>query len=280
LDGLRIEDGKAAQIIKLLCEGVGVRGASRLTGCHTRTILNVLATVGAKCEAFLDRTLCNLKVDSLQIDEIWTRVGIRESRRTPLELERGDFFTFLAVNADTKLIVSHHTDRRTAIATNCFVQDLAKRIAGRVQATTDGFQAYRDALPRFLKGRLDFATMHKRYGHDQFNTEPNRRYSPPVCLSVTIKIREGNPDRDKISTSFVERANLSVRHFNRRFTRLSLGWSRKLANHRHAISLFVAAYNFCKVHRTLGATPAVASGLTDHAWTVEELIAAASDPIQ
>jgi len=273
LDGLRIDHAKVVQIVKLLCEGLGVRACSRLTDCHTHTVLSVLETVGQKCESFLDQKLRNLTVGSLQIDEIWSRVGITQRFTTKDDQLRGDFYTFLGIDARTKLIAGHFTGKRDAVSTDFFVDDIAKRIVGRVQVTSDGFNPYPDTLRRYLLDRLDYAIMQKNYGPDFNNPrDPNRRYAPAICTGYIIKIKAGNPRRDRISTSFVERANLSVRHFNRRFTRLTLGWSRKLENHKHAIALFVAAYNFCKVHSTLGCTPAVGAKLTDHTWTVEELI--------
>lgn len=278
LDGLRIDEAKAVQIVKLLCEGIGIRAAARLTGCHTRTVLNVLETVGEKCESFLDRVLRNLTVESLQIDEIWSKVGVREARRLRTDKEKGDFYTFLGIDAQTKLIVSHYTGRRDSVSTDFFVDDVAKRICNRVQVTSDAWYPYPDTLRRYFIDRLDYAIMQKLYGRDFFNPkDPNRRYSPPACIGVRVKICAGAPDRALISTSYVERVNLSVRHFNKRFARLGLGFSRKLANHRHAIALFVAAYDFCKVHSTLGTTPAHAAKITDCPWTIERLIQAATN---
>ncbi len=269
LDGLRLDHDRVVQICKLLTEGLGVRAVARFVGCDPHTVLAVLQTIGQKCESFLDRTVLNLSVESLQIDELWSKVGAREKRKTS---DMG-VFTFLGIDAKTKLIVSHYTGRRDAVSTDFFVDDLAKRIAGQTQITTDGWRAYPDALRRYLFDRLNYATLHKNYYPDFFNPkQPERRYATPVCSGMKIKVLAGNPRRELISTSFIERANLSVRHFNKRFARLGLGWSRKPENHCHAISLFVAAHNFCKVHRTLGTTPAVASKLTTETWTIERLI--------
>jgi hypothetical protein len=154
-----------------------------------------------------------------------------------------------------------------------FVEDIAKRVDGRIQITTDSFRPYLQIVRKHLLSRLDFATMQKIYAIPfDAKAEAARRYSPPQCTGVKIKVRAGAPRPDRISTSFVERANLTVRHFNKRFARLGLGYSKKLANHRHAVSLFVAAYNFCKVHTTLGTTPAHGLKITDRPWTIEELI--------
>ena len=275
LNNLRVEEVKAIQIINLFSEGVGVRAAARLAGCHSHTVLAVLETFGEKCEAFLDHRLRNLTVGPLQIDELWARVGIRQSRTTPEDQARGDFYTFLALDARTKLIVSHHTGKRDYENTDTFAADLAFRTVGRVQITTDGWLAYPDTLRHYLLERLDYAVMQKNYAAS--DVEASRRYSPAPFVGITVKIKAGNPRRDRICTSHVERANLSVRTFNRRFTRLCLGWSRKLANHRHAVAIFVATHNFVKHHSTLGTTPGVGAGLTDHKWTVAELFRAASE---
>jgi IS1 family transposase len=271
LNGLRIENDKALLIVKLLAEGMGIRAAARLADCHIHTVLAVLETFGEKCAAFLDHKIRRIEVGSLQIDELWARVGIRQSRTTPEDTERGDFYTFLALDARTKLIVSHHTGKRDYENTDTFVADVASRITGRVQITTDGWRAYPDTIRHYLLERLDYAVMQKNYAAPLGEVESSRRYSPAPFIGVTIKVKAGAPRRDRVCTSHVERVNLTVRTFTRRFTRLCPGWSRKLANHRHAVAIFVATYNFVKHHSTLGTTPAVGHGLTDHVWTVEEL---------
>lgn len=276
-EGVRIEQSKVAQIVKLLGEGCGIRAISRLTGSHTRTVLSTLETVGETLGTFLDGKVRNIEVASgLQIDELWSKVGIRQARTTPEDQERGDFYTFLGLDARTKLIISHYTGKRDYESTDIFAADLASRITGRVQVTSDGWAAYPDTIRKHLLGRLDYAVMQKNYDSTAVEIEAKRRYSPAPFVGVTIQIKAGDPRRDRICTSFVERANLSVRHFNKRFVRLGLGWSRKLTNHCHAVTIFVALHNFVKVHRTLGCTPAVGAGLTDHAWTVEELLAEAT----
>jgi len=273
LDDLRIDHAKAVQIIKLLTEGVGVRATGRLVNCDHHTVLNVLATIGQKCDAFHDRTVRNLTVGSLQIDELWARVGSSQRRAIKSDIERGDLYTYLAVTAREKFIVSYHTGKRDFDNTDAFIADVAARVIGRVQITTDSWRPYPFVIRKHLLPRLDFATMQKIYETPlNERLEAQRRYSPPRCTGVRVRVRAGAPSADKISTSFVERANLSLRHFTKRFARLGLGYSRKLANHRHAISLFVAAYNFCKIHNTLGTTPAHGLRITDKTWTVEELV--------
>jgi IS1 family transposase len=280
LGGLRIDHDRVVQIVKLLTEGLGVRAVARFVGCDPHTVLGVLESVGEKCGQLHDRLVRNITAGALQIDELWSRVGISQKRTTSDDELRGDFFTYLAVTDREKFIVSYHTAKRTYENTDDFVADVAKRIAGRIQITTDSYRPYQSIVKRHLLERLDFATMQKIYGTlnlkgplinpDTLN--PVHRYSPPHCTGVKIRIQTGAPSRDRINTSFVERANLSVRHFNKRFARLGLGWSRKLENHKHAISLFIAAYNFCKIHSTLGTTPAVSLKLATETWTIERLI--------
>jgi IS1 family transposase len=174
------------------------------------------------------------------------------------------------------------TGKRDYSNTNDFVADLAERVPGVVQITTDGWSAYPDTIRAHLLGRLNFAVMQKIYGSTNATlakVDPNHRYSQPKCTGIKLKTIAGEPDVDKICTSHIERLNLSVRTFNRRFTRLCPGWSRKLANHRYSVALFVVAHNFCKVHSTLGCTPAAGARLTDHNWTIEELVKNLSETI-
>ncbi len=276
LDGLRLDQSKVVQIVKLLTEGLGVRAIARFVGCDPHTVLNVLEVIGQKCDALHDRLVRNIQADSLQIDELWARVGLSQRRANLLKLKDdtlGDQYTFLAVTAREKFIVSHNTGKRSFENTEDFVADFANRITGRIQITSDSFRPYPALVRKYLLDRLDYATMQKVFGADENNpADPSRRYSPGVCTGVKVKVRAGAPRPDRIGTSFVERANLTVRHFNKRFARLGLGYSKKLSNHRYAVSLFVAVYNFCKVHSTLGCTPAVGLKLATEAWTVERLI--------
>lgn len=272
LGGLRIYHQKVVQIVRCLAEGVGVRATARLTDCHRDTVLSVIETIGQKCSEFHNKTVRGLEVGALQIDELWQFVGCKQRRTTPADAGRGDFYTFLALTAREKLIVGHHTGKRDYQNTDDFVSDLSKRIVGRIQITTDGWAAYPDTIRKYLLYRLDYAVMQKNYDAPPAEVEAKRRYSPAPFIGVTIHTVAGAPRRDRICTSFVERQNLSVRHFNKRFARLGLGWSRKLENHKAAIALFVCAYNFCKVHSTLGCTPAVGAKLATETWTIERLI--------
>lgn len=271
---IRLDDSKVAQIVHLLCEGVGIRACARLCQCDKNTVLNVLTTVGEKCEKLHDKLVRNLTVDSLQLDEIWSRVAIRQRRTIPQDRYRGDFYTFLGIT-EAKLIAGHFTGKRDAISTDFFINDLRSRVIGRTQITTDAFGSYQPTIARYFNGDVDYAVMQKIYEATPGTVnviDPIRRYSAPRCVGVEIKHISGEPDTDKICTSHIERCNLSVRHFTKRFCRLGLGWSRKLENHRAAVALFVVHYNFCKRHSTLGTSPAVRSKLTDHIWTPQELI--------
>ena len=223
LDGLRTDHEKVVQIVKLLCEGMGIRACARLTGCQHKTVLAVLNAVGEKCAALHDRLVRNIQTDALQLDELWSRVGISQRRTTPDDIERGDQYTFLAITAREKFIVSYHTGKRDLGNTDTFVEDVAKRIVGRIQVTTDSFRPYLKIVRKHLLDRLDFATLQKIYAIPfDAKSEAWRRYSPPQCTGVKIKVRAGAPRQDRISTSFVERANLSVRHFNKRLSGLDL----------------------------------------------------------
>ena len=270
-----MEHEKAIQITKLLAEGLGIRATAGVTGCDPYTVLNVLEVVGSKCEALHDRLVRHVSTGSIQLDEIWARVGCSQklATLTGSDSERGDFYTYLGVTAREKFIVSFRTGKRNFNNTDKFVGDIAKRVDGRIQVTTDSYRPYLQIVRNHLLERLDYATMQKIYTIPYDATgEAARRYSPPQCTGVKVRVRAGAPRKDRINTSFVERANLSVRHFNKRFARLSLGYSRKLENHRYAVALFVVAYNFCKVHSTLGCTPAVGLKLATETWTIERLI--------
>ena len=282
--GLCLDEAKIVQIVRCLTEGVGVRATARLTGCNRNTVLEVVRVIGEKCERFHDETVRQIQTESIQLDELWARVGLRQSRTTESDQLRGDFYTFLGIDRRTKLIISHLTGKRDYENTDDFAADLASRVTGSVQITCDGWSPYVPTIRKHLLGRLNLAVMQKIYGRSDGEKvlrgiDPNHRYSQPKCTGVILRTVAGEPDIDKICTSHVERLNLSVRTFNRRFTRLCLGFSRKLANHRHSVALFVVAYNFCKRHETLGCTPAVGARLTDHNWTIEELVTRLSETI-
>ena len=209
LDGLRIDHRKAVLITQCLTEGCGVRATARLSDCHRDTVLSVAEIIGRKCAEFHDRVVRNLTVGAIQIDELWAYVGCKQKRALLGDAARGDFYTFLALTAREKLIVSHRTGKRDYETTDEFVRDFASRIVGRVQVTTDGWAAYPDTIRKYLLERLDYAVMQKNYDAPPAEVEAKRRYSPAPFVGVTIQIKAGNPQRDKICTSFIERQNLS-----------------------------------------------------------------------
>lgn len=275
LDGVRVETTQAAQVVKLLVEGVGIRAISRLTNLHQETVLNILAAAGRHCAKLLDERIRNVTVESVQVDELFCFVGCKQRNNTTHDYNRGDQYTFLAVDSASKLILSHVIGKRDSGNAYDILSDLNERVAGRFQLTTDSFVAYRNTAAGALGDRVDFAQLMKLYSGNKWDLGPDRRYSPPVCTGLRTYVRSGNPDRSLVSTSYVERTNLSVRLFNRRFTRLTLGYSKKLEYLKHSVALFVAHFNFCRKHSTLGTSPAHWARVTDHLWSVEELLAIA-----
>jgi IS1 family transposase len=220
-----VDHEKVVSIVKLLTEGLGIRAVGRFLDCDPHTVLNVLETLGPKFEALHDRLVRNVQTDALQIDELWSRVFCAQ-KHSRGEEQIGDQYTFLALAAREKFIVSFHTGKRDNENTETFIADVAKRVPERVQITTDAFLPYPAAISRHLLGRLDYAVMVKQFAATPGLVEAKRRYSPAPFVGVRVKVKAGDPRRDRICTSHVERANLSVRHFNKRFTRLSLGYSK------------------------------------------------------
>jgi transposase-like protein/IS1 family transposase len=281
LDDLRVAPEKAFQVVNLLAEGVGIRACERLTQLNRHTVLAILETAGQKCGRLLDAKVRGLKVEQVEIDELWAFVGCKQANVVhPLyDDNRGDQYTYLAVDRDSKLMISHLIGKRHKDNCKIFLQDLKDRVDGRFQLSSDGFNAYiggegsTGAVERIFGDEIDYGTEVKIFGRNR-EVDGLRKYSPPECIAVRRRARIGNPKRNMICTSHAERANLSVRLFNRRFTRLTLGYSKKLANHKHAVALFVAHFNYCRKHSARGQTPAMAAGLTDHVWSVRELLGA------
>jgi IS1 family transposase len=275
LDGTRVDFDKAAQVVHLLCEGVGVRAAGRLANLDEHTVLNILKSAGQHCPDLLDRKVQNVKAEYVEVDELWSFIRCKNANAREFT-DDGDQYTFLATDSITKLIITHVVGKRTHENTYWFIRDLEQRVANRFQLTSDGFDGYTGkggqpgAVKKVFGDEIDYSTEIKEYGH---NAEGQRRYSAPPLIGIRRRRRIGKPDRRMITTSHAERCNLSVRLFNRRFTRLTLGYSKTLDNHRHAVALFIAHFNFCREHSSLeGLTPACAAGLTDHTWTVKELL--------
>ncbi len=275
----RLSTERRVQIIAALCEGASVNATARQTGVSKVTILKLLAEVGQVCLEYQRNALVNLPCTRIQADEIWSFVGCKE-RKVPRDERgrgRGDAWTWTAICADTKLVPCWHIGARDADAAHLFMEDLASRLATRVQLTTDGLKTYLVAVEgAFGWNGVDYAMLVKLYGP---SLEGTRRYSAPELVSVEKTWVMGDPDEDHVSTSYVERQNLTMRMNIRRLTRLTNGFSKKLENHCHAIALYFMYYNFCRKHETLtrraGAihtTPAMAAGVANHVWKLSEVV--------
>jgi transposase-like protein/IS1 family transposase len=267
---------KAVQVISLLIEGMGVRAVTRLTGVHKTTILSLLQTVGDKCSRVFDQHVRNVKPRFVQADELWSYVHTKEAHlHSDDPQEWGDAYTFIGLDSESKLIISYHVGRRDAASALSFVRDLSERIDARVrcQITTDGFKPYINAIEEYFGANVDYAQLLKIYGSPVGNAPD--WYAPTTVVDAIPVAVSGSPKIERISTSHVERANLSVRMHLRRFTRLTNGFSKKLDNLKAAVSLYMAFYNFVRVHQTLRLTPAMQANLTDHIWTIQELLEAA-----
>lgn len=263
-----------ARALSLLVEGMGINAASRVTGISKTAILKMLADVGEACGAYQDRVMRNLKCKRLQCDEIWSFVARKERNVRTAEqklIGEGDAWTWTAIDAETKLIPCWFVGPRDGFSARDFINDLASRLANRVQLTTDGLKIYVRAVENAFGRDIDFAQLEKIYGPTHGNQQ-ERKYSPGECCGTIIKPVCGNPSEKHISTSYVERANLTMRMHMRRFTRLTNGHSKKLENHMHAIALNFMFYNFCKIHSTLRVTPAMQAGIEDHVWSMEEVV--------
>jgi IS1 family transposase len=274
----KLSTTKRAQILGLLVEGTSLRATSRLADCSINTVTKLLVDVGLACAEYQDKALRNLPCKRLQCDEIWSFVyskqkNVPESKRG--EFGVGDVWTWTAIDADTKLVPSWLIGTRDGGVAYDFMQDLAGRLANRVQLTTDGHRAYLEAVEAAFGANIDFAQLVKIYGPAQ-NIGPERKYSPENFCGTKVNVVTGDPDEKQISTSFVERQNLTMRMSMRRFTRLTNGFSKKVENHAHAVALHFMYYNFGRIHKTLRVTPAMAAGVSDHIWSLEEIAALVS----
>lgn len=268
---------KQTAIITALVEGCSVRSTSRMTGVSKGAVLRTLAKAGKACQEYQDRTLRNVAAKRVQVDEIWSFCYAKGKNATPEMWDRvgyaGDVWTFTAIDADTKLVISWLVGRRDAGCAAQFLQDVAARLSSRVQLTSDGHKMYLDAVPDAFGNDVDFAQLVKVYGSDP---EGQKRYSPAQCLGTKRVEVIGEPDPKHISTSYVERQNLNMRMNMRRFTRLTNAFSKKLENHIAMIALFHMHYNFGRVHQTLRVTPAMEAGISSHVWSIQEIVNLAS----
>jgi IS1 family transposase/transposase-like protein len=262
----------AAKVLSLMLEGMSVRAISRVTGLHKQTILSLMNTAATNTRRVLDLRLRGVSTRYIQSDEIWCYVGKKVKHvRSDDPAELGDQWVFVAMDAETKLVPSFVVGKRTKETTLAFLRDLQGRLTHqRFQLTTDGFHFYERGVEDVFGGTVDFAQLVKLFGdYGQFG---NERYSPPRITEVISKVRDGRPDPAHISTSYIERQNLTMRMCLRRFTRLTNAFSKKLENLKAAVTLYFAWYNFCRVHQTLRVTPAMQAALTDHVWSLQELL--------
>ncbi len=265
---------KQLAVLSLLVEGNSVRSTERLTGVHRDTILRLMVRVGEGCANLLDETMRDLPCKRLELDELWAFIGKKQRRvRDTDDASRvGDCWTFVAIDAETKLVPCFLTGKRDGDTTNVFVRDLASRLRHRVQVTTDGYRSYVSAINGAFSGRVDFAVLVKEYEAEPIGPG---RYSPPRVTSIEKIPVIGAPVEELVSTSYVERQNLTIRMGLRRFTRLTNGHSKKLENHGAAVALFFAHYNFVRFHSAIRSTPAMAAGVASTMWTMDDLLDAA-----
>lgn len=267
-----------SQIIRALVEGNSIRATCRMTGAAKGTVTRLLAAVGKACAKYQDKVFRNLPCKHIQCDEIWSFCYAKD-KNVPEEHKGqfgyGDVWTWTAIDADTKLVPSWLVGLRDTPHAHKFMQDLKKRLANRVQLTTDGHKAYLWAVEDVFGSEVDYAILVKLYGQE---VASEKRYSPAECIATDTQVMQGNPDKSKISTSYVERQNLTMRMNMRRFTRLTNAFSKKIENLECAVALHFMYYNFCRAHKTLnpkralGKTPAMAAGVTDRIWKIEDIV--------
>ncbi len=261
-----------SRILHLLCEGNSIRAVTRLTGASKKAVSRLMVEAGQAAAWYQDRVFRNLTCKRVQVDEIWAFVYAKQ-KNVPLAKKApphaGDVWTWTAIDADTKLIPSWFIGGRDSDAAMIFMEDLASRLANRVQLTSDGHRAYLEAVEGAFGSDIDYAMLVKIYGP---SGEGEKRYSPAECIGAVKHRIEGNPDPKYVSTSFAERSNLNIRMHTRRFTRLTNAFSKKVENHAHSVALFAMYYNFVRIHKTLRTTPAMAAGVTSRLWEIGDLV--------
>ncbi len=258
-------------IVRGLVEGASIRSLERLTEVHRDTIMRLLVRVGDSCEKIMDSTMKGLTCKNIEVDEIWSFVG-KKQRHVGLDDDPskvGDFYTFVALDSDTKLIPAYRVGKRDLFNAQAFIDDLASRLKNRVQLSSDKLPAYVEAIESTFGADIDYGQIVKSYEAEPLGPG---RYSPPRVVSVLKEYISGSPDWNKICTSYIERSNLTMRMQIRRFTRLTNAFSKKLENLKAAVALHFAHYNFVRVHGTIKVTPAMEAGITDHIWSIRDLI--------
>jgi IS1 family transposase len=263
---------KQIEILAALTEGLGLRAVTRLTGVDRKTIARLALRVGRGCAVLHDGMFVGIRTGRLELDELWAFVGKKQKRTRAHETQKGDQYTFVALASSSRAIVSYRTGKRDVANTEDFIQDLRQRVIGAPEISTDGFTPYQPAIRDAFRSSAHGVIV-KTYSVTNLNKSAAIRYSPAEVVAVAREVVAGVPAQ--ISTSYVERSNLTIRMACRRFTRLTNGFSKKLEPHAAAISLYVAHYNLCRVHESLRTTPAVAAGIAQHVWSVGELLDAA-----
>jgi IS1 family transposase len=272
----KLSTAERTRIVSCLVEGNSLRATARITGFARMTIEKLLRDLGTACAAYHDANVRNLKSRRIQCDEIWSFIGAK-AKNVTLEQKAqgwGDAWTWTAIDADSKLIVSYLVGTRTPNNAIRLMHDVSERLTSQIQLTTDGLRWYVEAVESAFGIDIDYAVLEKHYGGppQDLTGSTASRYSPPRITSVSRSIVRGNPDPSHISTSYVERSNLTMRMHMRRFTRLTNGFSKKVEMHGHAVALHFMYYNFAKVHQTLRVTPAMEAGICDHVWSLEEIV--------
>jgi IS1 family transposase len=268
----RLPLDKRVQVINSLVEGNSIRATTRLTGVCKDAVLKLIRDFGKVCAEHHNRAVRGMASRRVQCDEVWA-FCYAKAKNVPEEklgTGAGDVWTWTAIDAESKLIISYLCGGRDAAWAYKFMEDLASRVSSRIQITTDGHRAYAQAVEGAFGMDVDYAMLIKLYGASE---NPDTRYSPPECVGIRTAVLSGNPNPRHISTSYAERQNLNIRMGVRRFTRLTNAFSKKFENHCHHVAIYFAYYNFCRVHQTLRVTPAMQSGLSDHVWSLEELLA-------
>ena len=261
-----------AKILTLLCEGMSIRAITRVLGVGKNTVARLLVDAGVACAAYQDRVLRNLPCKRVQVDEIWSfvyakHINLKNAKAAPRDA--GDIWTWTAICADTKLMASWYVGDRTSTSAIAFLDDLKERLASRVQLTSDGHHSYLDAVDTVFGRDIDYGQIIKIYGADP---KAEKRYSPAKCIGAEKNLVIGSPDPGHVSTSYVERQNLTMRMHMRRFTRLTNAFSKKVENHACAIALHCMFYNFVRIHQTLKITPGMAAGVTKHLWEMTDVV--------
>jgi IS1 family transposase len=262
---------KRVQILSMLVEGSSMRSIERIVGVSINTVSKLLVDAGLACEAFHTDTVRNVNSKRVQADEIWSFCGAKQRNVTEANKAIGDVWTWTALDADSELILTWLVGGRDNSAAEIFMTDLADRVSGRIQLTSDGHHAYNHAVGVAFGNNIDFAQLVKKYGTAP-DRGPERKYSPGVCLGADKTPKRGNPDHKHISTSYVERQNLTMRMSMRRFTRLTNAFSKKIDNHCAALALYFVHYNFCRIHKALRVSPAMEAGLTDTLMSMEDVV--------